>query len=231
MRLRLLLAPAAARALALEAQAFASACRRHRRTRAARTRERRPRPDLLLAARPARDAAGEPARRHGAVSGKRHGGRLVLSRRRAVAERTLGERGAAGRVGRVVSVDLGRTRVGVAHPLLDRAQRRAGGGHLGAERVAQLVEGEVPHLSAGQRVAAALSQLGGVEDVARRRVREDQVLVAAPVRALKVALELGSQAVGLIGTERPRWGLVLGRGQGPAQKRCLWWDGRTRSRW
>jgi hypothetical protein len=43
----------------------------------------------------------------------------------------------------IVRVVLGGLRGGVAHPVLDRAQRDAGGGHAGAEGVAQLVEGDL----------------------------------------------------------------------------------------
>ena len=44
----------------------------------------------------------------------------------------------------VVGVDQRRLEVAVAHPLLDGAHRHPGGGHLGAEGVAQVVEADRP---------------------------------------------------------------------------------------
>ena len=48
---------------------------------------------------------------------------------------------------------------GVAHPLLDRAQRRTGGCHLRAERVAQFVEREPVQLGAVERLVERLRSL------------------------------------------------------------------------
>jgi hypothetical protein len=82
-------------------------------------------------------------------------------------------------VRRVVAVDLGGLRVSVAHPLLDRAQRRAGGGHLHTERVAQLVEGDLTHACAPEGVLEALAHLGWVEHVPGLGVAEDEVSITA----------------------------------------------------
>jgi hypothetical protein len=41
-----------------------------------------------------------------------------------------------------VGVDLGGLGVGVAHPVLERAEGDAVGGHAGAEGVSELVEGD-----------------------------------------------------------------------------------------
>lgn len=80
----------------------------------------------------------------GEVDSKAHVSKFTLARARS------GE-GAVDRVGLalaglVVGVDLGGLDVVVAHPLLDLAHRLAGGGHPRAERVAQLVEGDLVNL-------------------------------------------------------------------------------------
>jgi hypothetical protein len=84
----------------------------------------------------------------------------------------------------------------VAHPFLDRAQWRPGGGHLRPERVAQFVERDDVQLGAFEGLREALAQLGGVEDAPGERMGEHQVLVAAPARALEMMLELLGEAVG-----------------------------------
>src|SRR3954469_25621624 len=126
-------------------------------------------------------------------------------RGRARAERTLRERRTAGGGRRVIGVDLGRAGVGVTHPLLDRTQRRAGRSHLGSKRVAHFVEGQFGRARAREGSPEAFAQLGSVEDMPRRRVREDEVPVAAPVRALEVPLELTGQRhyAERVGTLRP----------------------------
>jgi hypothetical protein len=114
-----------------------------------------------------------------------------------VTEGALREGHPAGWVWSVVSVNLGVAGVGVAHPFLDRAQRRAGRRHLCAEGVAQLVERDHPHVGGLQRVGEAFAHLGGIENVAAEGVGEHEVLGAAPARALEVTLDLlGEEAVG-----------------------------------
>ena len=119
-------------------------------------------------------------------------------------ERPLDELGAVAWVRRVVAVDLGRLGVSVAHPFLDRAQRRPGGRHLGAEGVAQLMEGDLVHAGAVDRLAEALADLRGVEDVPSQRVAEDEVGVSAIAGAFREQIELARNAV----SERNRSPLV-----------------------
>lgn len=62
--------------------------------------------------------------------------------------------------GLVVSVDLGGLRVGVAHPVLDRPQRHAGGSGAGAEGVEQLVKGDLGDARAADGRFEVADQLG-----------------------------------------------------------------------
>jgi len=66
----------------------------------------------------------------------------------------------------------------LAHPLLQRPERNAGGGHAGPERVAQLVEGDGPDLGSLHGLAEAADELRSVERVAGLRIAEDEILVA-----------------------------------------------------
>ena len=77
----------------------------------------------------------------------------------------------------------------------DRSQRRAGGGHLRAERVAQLVEREPVQLGAVQRLVEALAQLRRVQHMAGHGMGEDEVAVCLIARALEVQLELAGQPI------------------------------------
>src|ERR671915_58253 len=97
--------------------------------------------------------------------------------------------------GGVVRVDLRRLRVGVAQPLLNRPQRRTGGGHLRAEGVAQLVEGEAAKAGALERLVEALAERRGVVGAAGDRMAEDEVVIGAKCRALEVPLEFPRQTV------------------------------------
>jgi hypothetical protein len=62
--------------------------------------------------------------------------------------------------------------------------------------VAEFVERQVVHARACDGHAEALAQPGCVEDMPGRRVPEDEVMVAAVVRSLEVALELAGEPVG-----------------------------------
>ncbi len=68
--------------------------------------------------------------------------------------------------------------------------------------MAQLVEGDAVQPGGLEREVEALAQLGGVEDVTGQRVREDEVVVGAPVGALKWRSSSRARR-SAIGTERP----------------------------
>ena len=78
----------------------------------------------------------------------------------------------------VVRVDLRRLRIRVAHPVLQRAHRRAGGRHPRAERVAQLVERDPVDVRAVDRLLEAADELRAVERLAGFGMAEDEIAVA-----------------------------------------------------
>jgi hypothetical protein len=63
------------------------------------------------------------------------------------------------RARRVVGVDQRGLEVPVAEPLLKGPKRDAGGGAVGAEGVAKVVEAQAPEASTGQRPVEALAEL------------------------------------------------------------------------
>jgi hypothetical protein len=63
----------------------------------------------------------------------------------------------------VVRVDLGRLGVRVAHPVLERAHRRARGRHARAERMAQLVERDPVNTGAIERLLEPADELRAVD--------------------------------------------------------------------
>lgn len=96
----------------------------------------------------------------------------------------------------VVRVDLCGLRVGLAHPLLQRPERDAGGGHAGAEGVAQLVERDRADLGVLERLAEAADELGAVERMAGLGVAEDEILVARVEGAVAQLGECVGDALG-----------------------------------
>src|SRR3954449_5700579 len=62
-----------------------------------------------------------------------------------------------------VRVHLGRLRVRVAEPVLERPQRRAGGRHACSERVPELMEGDLCDAGPLQRLLEASDELGAIE--------------------------------------------------------------------
>ena len=83
------------------------------------------------------------------------------------------------------------------HPLLQRAQRHAGGGHLRPERVAQVMEPLLTDAGSPAVALEALEQLGAVERLAGVRVREDEVVVGSvgglPVQIVERVCDAGGK--------------------------------------
>lgn len=96
----------------------------------------------------------------------------------------------------------------MAHPLLESAERNAGGGHSCAEGVAEVVEGHLADLRVAECLLEAPDQVGVIEDGAGVGVREDEVVVALVIGAAVVALDLDRDPVGQ--RHRPRASLALG---------------------
>ena len=115
--------------------------------------------------------------------------------------------GALAGVGGVVGVDAGGAVVAVAEPFLDRAERCAGGGHAGAEGVAEVVEADGSEAGSAGGGLEAFADEGGVEDAAARGVAEDEIELSLVAGALEVRAELVADAVG--------------EGDGAARAACL----------
>jgi hypothetical protein len=100
---------------------------------------------------------------------------------------------------RVVGVDLRGLGVGVTEELLQRAQRDfAGGGQLGGEGVAEVVEADGSYAGVAAGGLEALGDFAAVERVAGLRVGEDEVIVAVVDGPSRPVVEGGEECAGAV---------------------------------
>ena len=106
--------------------------------------------------------------------------------------------------GRVVQVLHGGVDVRVAHPLL-QLQDRDGGvpDHLGPERVAQVVEAQVPQAGAPEREPCSGGRGRRRRGSSPQAPGEDQVVLADRLTAVAASRASASATAGAIGTVRP----------------------------